>query len=1144
MNSSPSPNQSSHLPIWYLLLLGLGIPITTVLTIGQAITQHFWQAIGIALLYVVIVLVSSFVIKIWQQIENDWVKRTVNWLNTPHDYEKRYRRWFIDQHNQFDIGGLTIYGPALPALDKIFVEMNFVQKPPHLISSGVFKTPKVPSTSQRPLSYFILEGHLVLLGQPGSGKTTVLKNQGVTLLTRKKRRSTPDIPYELPFYLALRDYGNVIKEQEWLPLADAVQSSLRKHGIPAPPEWIEGHLKKGRCLILLDGLDEVSDEETRLEMAQWVQRQMATYGHDNRFILTSRLHGYEKNPINGAKSLEIQEFTHRQIEDFASKWCRTEEENRSKDDYALQESAASRADNFLRRLKGTPALFDLVGNPLLLTMSIMVHNYRGALPGSRGELYKEICEAYLGGRQRAKGLRLDLSPDQNQLVLQPLAFYMMEKQTAELTLAEAQSIIVEPLTTVNAQLKPLEFLNVIERSGIWVKQGLDFYGFAHLSFQEYLAAMHVKETRQVQILVDRIGSSWWRETIVLYCNRADASPIIKACMTGNVLSIPLLELALECEEAALRSGSIADASVRALLDQVLVQGAEDADPEVRQIVAEAQLVKHLKSRNMAPLDEEVYGTTSLINCTEYQLFLDEQHEQEMYYQPDHWEYDHFPSGLGRYPVLGVRPSDALAFCSWLTERDQEHWHYRLPRTSELRVLKEIMNEEGKSIDGICCWINEGKEFAWIKGIPPLSKNRMLREAIERSYALDRHRALTYSPILDSEAERALMKGLSYANDLAKVPSLTDQLVDSIRPSYDEVRSQERSLVEKVASANVEVRRLEERLDGLKKQESSLDHRHSIVQGEVLSLERQLKVIEAQKPVLKSDLSRQPKTNQRAQPSQSYDAAKLITTESELERARKREEDLRDELASVQTRIAAEQTDLEDARKNEQAQKSERDNFRDRTHLFLSECGRLLSRTSIYNRDDGFSSSLARNQVIDLDGVLVSFDESIKDEIFRVSKCASGYVHDLVSVYERHRAIINVNNPNPTESDKTVLMLRRLLYDPSLDTRAETLDKTIWSYLRSLSSGRPVGRRTIAFTLMRFATRYLTRVLVDYLSYWLWKELFSKEGQESGVNRRALDILFDLYMTFAMLEERVEGRLLASEGILIVKERLQSSQEQN
>lgn len=59
-------------------------------------------------------------------------------------------------------------------------------------------------------------------------------------------------------------------------------------------------------------------------MAKWVEQQIITYGHNNRFILTSRPYGYRDNPISGVTVLEVQGFTYKQIEQFVHNWYHAE----------------------------------------------------------------------------------------------------------------------------------------------------------------------------------------------------------------------------------------------------------------------------------------------------------------------------------------------------------------------------------------------------------------------------------------------------------------------------------------------------------------------------------------------------------------------------------------------------------------------------------------------------------------------------------------------------------------------------------------------------------------------------------------------------------------------------------------------------
>jgi predicted NACHT family NTPase len=186
-------------------------------------------------------------------------------------------------------------------------------------------------------------------------------------------------------------------------------------------------------------------------------------------------------------------------------------------------------------------------------MIATVHRYRSSLPGRRVELYAEICEVFLGKRQQSRGLALDLTPSQKQTVLQPLAYRLMEQGRREIPLIEAQTIIAAPLTLVSPQITGKEFLQMIENSsGLLIERENGVYSFAHQTFQEYLAAVYVKDQGLEKALVAQVDKSWWHETIRLYAAQADATPVVAACLASERPSVPALTLAIECLEEAQR----------------------------------------------------------------------------------------------------------------------------------------------------------------------------------------------------------------------------------------------------------------------------------------------------------------------------------------------------------------------------------------------------------------------------------------------------------------------------------------------------------------------------------------------------------------------------------------------------------------
>lgn len=53
---------------------------------------------------------------------------------------------------------------------------------------------------------------------------------------------------------------------------------------------------------------------------------------------------------------------------------------------------------------------------------------------------------------------------------------------------------------------------VEDSSGLLVQKESGIYGFIHLTFQEYIASVHIKEERLLTELISRVNQTWRHET--------------------------------------------------------------------------------------------------------------------------------------------------------------------------------------------------------------------------------------------------------------------------------------------------------------------------------------------------------------------------------------------------------------------------------------------------------------------------------------------------------------------------------------------------------------------------------------------------------------------------------------------------------
>jgi predicted NACHT family NTPase len=360
---------------------------------------------------------------------------------------------------------------------------------------------------------------LVILGKPGTGKTTFLKH----LALQCYQESQP-LDY-FPIFISLREFANYCRENNDFSLLNYITYFFKNAEIGK--KEIRNLFKQEKILLLLDALDEITQTNNK-EILQAIQQFTEIY-HQTRIIITCRI-ASQAYRFSGFSYVELANFSQTQIKDFVQHWFTATLKNTEK---GLEKSA-----QFLENLnrKENQPIRELAQTPILLGLICSVFQERSKFPRKRLRLYQESLEILLSRWDQSRGITRDqfdgdLSLMDKLKLLSVIAVTMFEQKQYFFEQNDLLEIIVNFLATLpNPESNPKTLwlnskaiLRTIEtQHGLIVERARGIYGFSHLTFQEYLTARKIVASptpealkQSLQSLAVQMTVPQWREVILL-----------------------------------------------------------------------------------------------------------------------------------------------------------------------------------------------------------------------------------------------------------------------------------------------------------------------------------------------------------------------------------------------------------------------------------------------------------------------------------------------------------------------------------------------------------------------------------------------------------------------------------------------------
>ncbi len=328
--------------------------------------------------------------------------------------------------------------------------------------------------------YIEKHNKVMILGGPGTGKTTFLRFLAYAYSDKKTFQTTNLKVSKFPIFISLPDLA-----KSELNIFEYAANELKARTDEYASAFLERAFKKDLGILLLDSLDEVPKTDKH-DIINDIKSFINRFPNCS-IVLTCRTADYDEI-LEDFYDVELVRLSDSAVRKIVKAWFNKDME---------------KAQKLLKHLKNDEAVSALTETPLLLSLLCIQFRHDLSLPKRKVELYQRCVEALLRDWDATRGFRREtafqqLTDDRKLRIFEHVAYYFFKDQPRyifpEQTLVDEIANYGEKFGISRGQA--IDVLREIEsHHGIFEKISINAFGFSHPSFQEYFTARAILSRR-------------------------------------------------------------------------------------------------------------------------------------------------------------------------------------------------------------------------------------------------------------------------------------------------------------------------------------------------------------------------------------------------------------------------------------------------------------------------------------------------------------------------------------------------------------------------------------------------------------------------------------------------------------------------